>query len=221
MKTTKLLVLVCIVTLQIFILITSATAVNVPTTEVKSTIEAILDTLRDKNLSRPAKKEDRRNKIRTLIKERFDFDEMAQRALATHWEKRTPAEKKEFTSIFSELLEASYIGKIEAYTDEKITYDKELVRDDGKFGAVNTTIVTKNVNIPIDYKVMLKGNKWLVYDVSIEGVSLISTYRTQYNKIIVKESYTKLVEKMKSKLDEVNDLSGKEPSSKKEKPASS
>lgn len=213
----KTRIFISIITCYILILFLSAiaTPLSTPTAAIKSTIDPILDTLKDKNLSIPAKKEARRNKIRSLIRDCFDFEEMAKRSLARHWEKRTPGEKKEFVSIFSDLLIDSYIGKIEAYTDEKITYDKEVVKEDGKYGMVKTTIVTKNVNIPVDYRVMLTDGKWWVYDVVIEEVSFISTYREQYNKIIMKDSYEKLIERMKNKLDEVNALLEKEPSSKK------
>ncbi|HDK41322.1 MAG TPA: ABC transporter substrate-binding protein, partial [Nitrospirae bacterium] len=88
----------------------------------------------------------------------------------------------------------------------KITYDKEVVRKGGKYAVVSTMIVTENVDIPIDYKVMLKTDKWWVYDIVIEGVSFVSTYRNQYNKIIMKQSYAKLIQKMKSKLEEVRSL---------------
>jgi phospholipid transport system substrate-binding protein len=177
-------------------------SLTTPTVAIKTTIDTILDTLKDKNLSLSSNKEKRRNKIRALIRDRFDFEEMAKRSLATHWNQRTPKEKEEFVSIFSELLEASYIGKIESYTNEKITYDKETTKEDNKYAAVNTSIVTPNVTIPIEYKVILKNNKWWIYDVVIEGVSFISTYRGQYNKIITGESYAKLVKKMKDKLNE-------------------
>jgi phospholipid transport system substrate-binding protein len=177
-------------------------SLTTPTISIKTTIDAILDTLKDKNLSLPSNKEKRRNKIRTLIRDRFDFEEMAKRSLATHWNQRTPKEKEEFVSIFSELLEASYMSKIESYTNEKITYDKETTIEDNRYAAVDTSIITPNVTIPIEYKVILKNNKWWVYDVVIEGVSFISTYRSQYNRIITGESYAKLIGKMRDKLNE-------------------
>lgn len=214
MKIKKTPIFIYIITFHILILFMIATATSAPTETIKSTIDSILNILKDKNLSLPTNKKERRNKIGALIREHFDFEEMAKRALARHWGKRTHEEKKKFIPIFSELLVASYTGKIEAYTDEKITYDKEVIKGNGKYGIVNTTIVTKNVNIPIDYKVMIKGSKWWVYDVLIEGVSLISTYRSQYNKIILRESYAKLIQKMKNKLNEVNALLEKGPSSK-------
>jgi phospholipid transport system substrate-binding protein len=175
---------------------------HTPIDAVRATVEAVLHTMRDKSLAAPEMRQKRREKIKALISERFDFTEMAKRSLARHWKKRTPEERKEFVRIFSELLQSSYIDKIEAYTNEKVTYDSEKIRKKGKYGIVHTTVVTKDVNIPIDYKLIYKNGKWLVYDVVIEGVSFISTYRSQYNKVIVRESYTKLVEKMKQKLEQ-------------------
>jgi phospholipid transport system substrate-binding protein len=183
-----------------------AVAASAPAAAIQLTVDSVLEVLRDKDLSHPDKKQERRKKIRIVIRDRFDYEEMAKRSLARHWQKRTPEEKKEFIAIYSDLLESSYIGKIETYTDERVTYDKEVVKGKGKYGIVNTTIITKSVDIPIDYKVIHKNGKWWVYDVVIEGVSFISTYRSQYNKIIVKESYAKLIKRMKSKLDDLNAL---------------
>lgn len=206
---TGIIAVVCVVSLSAAI-----ASANTPLAAVRSTVDAVIDTLKNKNLSQPGKKQERRAKIKELIRDRFDFTEMSQRSLARHWEPRTPGEKKEFVELFSELLQSSYISKIEAYTDEKITYDKETLKGDGKYGVVETTIITKNVNIPIEYKLIRKGDKWWVYDVMIEGVSFISTYREQYNKVIVRESYAGLLKKMKSKLEEINALEGKEPAGK-------
>lgn len=181
-------------------------AADTSTEAIKSTVDSVLEVLKDEKLSLPEKKRERRSKISTVIRDRFDFEEMAKRSLARHWNKRTPEEKKEFTKIFSDLLESSYISKIEDYTDEEVTYDREMTKGKGKYGLVSTTIKTKEVDIPIDYKVILKHGKWWVYDVVIEGVSFISTYRSQYNKIIVRESYAKLIQRMKSKLKESDSL---------------
>ena len=179
---------------------------STPIDSVKATIDKVIETLKDTQLSAPERKQERRVKISALIRERFDFTEMARRSLARHWKDRSVEEKKEFVAIFSDLLELSYIGKIEGYTDEKVSYDKEVLKGDGKYGVVDTTIVTKDVNIPISYKVKRKNNEWWIYDVVVEGVSFISTYRSQYNKVITRESYAQLIDKMKTKLNEVNAL---------------
>jgi phospholipid transport system substrate-binding protein len=175
-----------------------------PIVAMQSTIDSVLEIMRDKSLSVPDKKEERRARISAQLRERFHFKEMSKRSLAKHWKKRTPEEKAEFVKIFSDLLEASYISKIEAYTDEKITYDKETIKSKGKYSVVKTTIVTKTVEIPIDYKLITKKEKWWVYDVIIEGVSFVSTYRSQYNRIIKKESFAALIDSMKNKLKELN-----------------
>lgn len=203
MRTGKIVSLAMIIVCCLSLL-SAAASPDTPKESIRVTVEAVLDVLRDKKMSAPDKKKERRETIRKLIKDRFDFREMSMRSLATHWKERTPAETKEFVEIFSDLLVASYIRKIEAYTDEKVVYGKEVLKGNGRYGVVSTTIISKEVDIPIDYKVILKDGKWWVYDVVIEGVSFISTYNTQYNEIIIKESYAGLIKKMKDKLDSVN-----------------
>jgi phospholipid transport system substrate-binding protein len=200
MKVRKSLLHIIIAICSLILFATEADA-NTPTQAVEYMVDSVLEVLKNKELSLPEKKKERRSRIRALIRNRFDFEEMAKRSLARHWKKRTSEEKKEFVALFSDLLEASYIGRIELYTDEKVSYDKEVIKRKGKYAIVSTSIITKKVDIPIDYKIILKNGKWWVYDVLIEGVSFISTYRSQYNKIIIKESYAKLIQRMKNKLE--------------------
>ncbi|MBM4140890.1 MAG: ABC transporter substrate-binding protein [Nitrospira sp.] len=174
---------------------------GVPTDQMKQTIDKVLDILNNKELKKPGKVKERRAAIRKAVGERFDFEEMAKRSLALFWKQRTPEEKKEFVSLYSDLLERSYIKKIENYSDEKIIYTDENV-DDG-YAIVKTKIITKrNVDIPIEYRLLKKNNKWEVYDVVIEGVSLVNNYRTQFSKIIRTSSYEGLVKRMKYKQEE-------------------
>ena len=203
MRTDKLFLIVFIVLFSLNPMTLRAES-NSPMGAIRLTVDSVLDVLKDKTLAAPDKKEARRSRLRSLIRERFDFKEMSKRTLARHWRERTPEEMEEFVRIFSDLLIDSYIGKIEAYTDEKVMYDKEEIKGKGKYGVVDTKIISKDVDIPIEYKVILKGDKWWVYDVIVEGVSFISTYRSQYDKVIVGDSYAKLLEKMKKKLDEIN-----------------
>jgi phospholipid transport system substrate-binding protein len=131
----------------------------------------------------------------------FDFQETAKRSLARHWQPRTPAEQAEFVRLFADLLERSYISKIELYGGEKIAYLGDTI--DGDQAIVRTRIVTKSgTEVPVDYRMLKRGDRWLVYDVIIEGVSLVANYRTQFNKIIQTSSYAELVKKMKVKQDE-------------------
>ena len=121
------------------------------------------------------------------------------RALATHWGQRTPEEKKEFVHLFSDLLERTYLGKVEDYSGEKVRYEGETI--DGDYSVVKVKIVTKkNKDIPVHYRLRKEGNNWLVYDISIEGVSLINNYRTQFNSIITQSSYENLVKLVKEKI---------------------
>jgi len=139
--------------------------------------------------------------VRRIANDIFDFSETAKRSLARHWQSRTPAEREEFVQLFGDLLERSYISKIELYGGEKIGYIGESM--DGDLATVRTRIVTRHgTEIPIDYKMHTLGSRWLVYDVSIEGVSLIANYRTQFNKIIQTQSYAELVKRMKTKQEE-------------------
>ncbi len=169
-----------------------------PKDSVRESTNKVIAVLNNPDLKGPAKESERRKKIREAVMERFDFGEMAKRSLGIYWKDRSAAEKKEFTGLFSDLLERSYINRIEGYTDEKISYDNESI--DGDYAVVKTRLRTKRgEEIPIDYKLMNESGKWMVYDLVIENVSLVNNYRVQFNKVIRSTSYTELVKKMKNK----------------------
>ena len=169
---------------------------GVPTDQLKGSIERVLKTV--DTLKGDAKAAERRVAVRKIANEIFDFPELAKRSLGRHWQGRTDKEREEFVALFSVLLERSYVSKIELYGGEKIVYATERV--DGDQAVVGTKIVTKNgTEAPIDYRLNRRGERWLVYDVSIEGVSLVSNYRTQFNKIIQTSSYDELVRRLKAK----------------------
>ena len=168
---------------------------------MKQTIDKVIDILKNKELKAPEKAAERLSELRAVIGARFDYEEMAQRSLAFFWKKRTPEEKKEFVSLFTDLLERSYTNRIESYTDEKILYTYQKI--EGDHASVKTEIITKrNVEVPIEYRLLKENGDWKVYDVVIEGVSLINNYRNQFNKIIRQGSYQELVQKMKNKREE-------------------
>jgi len=172
-----------------------------PTDQLKAQIERTVKILEDPELKKPGKQRDRRAAVRQVANDIFDFSETAKRSLARHWAARSQAEREEFVQLFGDLLERSYISKIELYGGEKIRFVGETIEPDGAI--VRTRLVTRqDTEIPIDYRMHARGDKWLVYDVLIEGVSLISNYRTQFNKIITTSSYQELVKKMKSKQEE-------------------
>ena len=143
----------------------------------------------------------RRAQIRTIADEMFDFDEVARRALSVHWAARTPAERTEFVGLFTDLLERAYIGKIESYAGEKIVYPAEKV--DGDFAVVRSRIVPKRradaraQETSLEYRLLKKDGRWKVYDVVIDGVSFVSTYRSQFDRIIKASSYSALADRMR------------------------
>ncbi len=171
-----------------------------PTAQVKATIDKVLDILRDPVLQAPDKERERLRQLKEVIFARFEFPEMAKRSLGMHWRDRTPQEREEFVDLFADLLEKSYHKKLESYTDQEILYTEEQV-ENNKFGVVTTQIVSQkeNLDIPVDYKLMRRDGQWKVYDVVIEGVSLVSNYRSQFNRIIQTSSYAELVRKMRVK----------------------
>jgi phospholipid transport system substrate-binding protein len=178
----------------------SATA-GAPSDQLKMQIDRVLKTLDDPDLKKEGKARDRRVAVRKIANDIFDFGETARRSLGRHWQPRTPAERDEFVQLFSDLLERSYISRVELYGGEKIQYLGDAT--EGDQAKVQTKLLTKSGSeIPIEYRMHRKGDRWLVYDVIIEGVSLVANYRTQFNKIIQTSSYQELVRKMKTKQEE-------------------
>jgi phospholipid transport system substrate-binding protein len=175
----------------------TAHAASTPTDDVRTSVEAMLEILKNEQLD----KEGKRSQMSAVINKRFDFRAMSQRTLATNWKKVTAEEKQQFVALFSQLIENSYVGKIEAYTNEKVEYPGEKVK--GRKAVVETLIITSSADVPVNYKVYQKGDQWLVYDVIIEGVSLISNYRSSYQEIMKKEGFDGLLAKMQAKIDEL------------------
>ncbi len=168
-----------------------------PKAQVENTVNAVLETLKDDSLDRDSK----RDKIRILIKARFDFDTMSQRTLATYWKKATDEERERYIDLFSKLLEWTYIGRIEAYTNETVKFTGEKIKNNRAM--VDTFIVTASTEIPIDYKMLKNGDQWLVYDVIIEQVSLVRNYRSSYRSIVKKEGMSGLLDKMEKKVQQL------------------
>lgn len=170
-----------------------------PTEEIKETTDKIIAILADPALKGPGKKSGRDMLIRKAVDERFDWAEMSRRTLARHWAKRNDKEKRLFTDLFGKLLEQTYMDRVGGYSGEKVLYEGEKV--DGKYGIVKVKIVTKKeTEIPVMYRVKKKGGEWLVYDISVQGVSLINNYRKQFNSIILRSSFKDLIKKLEAKV---------------------
>ena len=172
-----------------------------PTDQLRGAVDQVLSVLSDPALKKEAKTLERRRAIRAVANQIFDFTEISRRSLALHWQARTAAEREEFTRLFADLLEHSYISKIENYSGEKIQYVGETL--DGDRAVVRTLIVTKQgTAIPVDYRMFPQGDRWRAYDVMLEGISLVANYRAQFNSIIQRSGYPELVAKLRVKYDE-------------------
>jgi phospholipid transport system substrate-binding protein len=170
------------------------------TDEVKKTVDEVVRIVSDKEMKKNDQK--RRHALKKSISTIFDYNEMAKRSLGKHWNQRSAAEKKQFAELFASLLENSYASKIESYNNEKIVYLKETM-DNDHAEVKSKVVTTKRDEFTLDYRMLNQNGKWMVYDVVIEGVSLVSNYRTQFNKIITANGYPELVKKLQTKTDEL------------------
>jgi phospholipid transport system substrate-binding protein len=177
---------------------TAATSIaGAPTDQIKATVDKAVVLLKETR-HKPEATKDRREQIKQILFTRFDFSEMARRALGSHWRRRSANEQEEFVQLFTELLERQYADTIESYTDEKIVYVGE--RTDGSFAEVNSKIFTiKGQEFSINYKAQLVGQDWRVYDVIAEDISMINNFRSQFNRVISGSSYEELVRRLKEK----------------------
>jgi len=191
--------------LVLMVLLSSAAWAGPATDCLKGTLDQIIEVLKDPSLKAPDKKNERRNILLKLIKERFDEAAFARRALGVHWKKRTKEEKQEFVEIFSDLLERTYLKKIDDYlakagnfSEKNILYLNETVK--GRYVVVETKVITnKDTKIPILYLFKNKQGNWLAVDIAIEGVSLVKNYRAQFKEILSRSSFKELIAKLKSK----------------------
>jgi phospholipid transport system substrate-binding protein len=168
-----------------------------PLDKVRQTVDNVLTIVDNKTLQ-PQK---RRTHIRQAVLQRFGFEEMAQRSMGPHWRTLTPQQRQEFVELFTDLLERSYINRIANYKagPQGVRYPKE--DSTGDQATVYTEITTERGEpVNVDYRLLHKDGDWKVYDIVIEGVSLVNNYRTQFNTIILKDSYAGLVKQMRTKL---------------------
>jgi phospholipid transport system substrate-binding protein len=141
---------------------------------------------------------DRRAEIRRVALELLDFTEVARRALPRHWAARSPEEQAEFVGLLTDLLERSYVNRIEAYAGERIVYTGQAV--DGTYATVRSKVITqRRGETGLDYRLHLRDGRWRVYDVLIDGASFVSTFRLQFDRVIQAESYGALVERLRKR----------------------
>jgi phospholipid transport system substrate-binding protein len=172
-----------------------------PTTEateaVQSTIANVMRVLDDEKLKNPEQTEERRHEIEEIIRQRVDYEEMAKRALGTQWSSLSHYERHEFVDLFVQLLRDAFAGRISEHSDEQVHFLDEHRED--SFAEVKTQLKGRKIDTHIDFRLMHRSGDWRVYDVVIDGASIVSNYRSQFTSIIRDVSYGGLVKKMRQK----------------------
>jgi phospholipid transport system substrate-binding protein len=191
----------------IVLLLAQTAAAGAPTDQTRTTVDKVLGILNNAELRAEGKKKERREQLRAAISPRFDFSEMARRSLATHWSRRTAQEREHFVKVFTDLLENSYLDKLESYNGEKIAYLRET--QDNDRAEVFTKVVTKKGDeFSINYALHPINGEWKVYDVVIENISLVNNYRSQFNRVLAKASFDELLRRLRERSPEFKPVKG-------------
>src|SRR5712664_4151907 len=170
---------------------------GLPTDQLRDGVDRVVKILKDPELRGDKRTDERRAAINKAADEIFDFAETARRSLGQHWAPRTPAEREEFVRLFTELVQRTYLSKVDQYNSE-MTFQKDVV--DGSQAVVQTTLLLgKGGQMSLDYRMHHPRDRWQVYDLSIDGISLVASYRSQFNKIVRTDSYEGLVARLKSR----------------------
>lgn len=172
-----------------------------PTEAMKTTIDEVLRIVRDQDLKRKDKVDERRHLLEKVVEARFDYAEMSRRALGAPWNQLTDQQKQEFVDLFRTLLTNSYADKIETYSGEGVQYLNE--RTEKEYAEVRTKVLSGKTEIPLDYRLINKAENWRVYDVVVDNISLVNNYRGQFTKILRASSYSDLVDQLRKKSDKL------------------
>lgn len=170
-----------------------------PLDTVKGHVDKVINVLDDPSLKGETGKQARKVKIRFISEKMFDFNELSKRTLGQNWSRLNGEQQKEFMELYRSLLEDLYADRILSYKNEKIVFSKENALSE-KTAEVQTTVVTKKADVPINYRVIQKQGEWRVYDVVIEGVSLINNYRTQFREILANKPPDALIDTLRKKV---------------------
>jgi phospholipid transport system substrate-binding protein len=169
---------------------------------MRTTISQALGVLQDQELKKPERTDERVTRLKQIADVRFDYGEMAKRSLGSQWDKLDERKRQEFVDLFTEFLTATYVEKMHSYSDEEVTFLKE--RLDGNYAEVKSIMVGKKTEIPMDYRLVMKGGDWKVYDVAIDGISLAQNYRRQFAAILRSSSYEQFVQMLREKIAQFN-----------------
>lgn len=197
-----LLPLFCVILLQ-----SPAQAASQPRMELEKTINAVLSELQKPELKNPASRDAVLQRVEGIIRGLFSFQELSMRTVGPEWKNFSPDQKNRFTTAFETLLRETYLEKLDGYNGELVNYTGEL--DLGKNRVeIQTTVNIKNKPVPVNYRMIQRG-KWVVYDVVIEGVSMVANYRSQFQNVIARDGAEKLIELVRVKADEAKALNRK------------
>jgi phospholipid transport system substrate-binding protein len=169
-----------------------------PTDRARQYTDEVLKVLDDPGL----KPEERRAAVKKIAVEIFDVSETARRALGRHWQSRTPAEREEFVRLFADLLGQTYLPKISFYEGERVQYVAESI--DGDYAVVRARVLRRPGDIPVEARMLRRGDRWYIYDVVVEGISLVNNYRSQFDKIIQTASFPELIQRLRARVDSLD-----------------
>jgi phospholipid transport system substrate-binding protein len=188
----------CILTFILFPSFLTRAHAGAPLELVRTGVDRAIQILKDPKLSSNDKKKERMDRLREALDGIFDYEEMAKRALGTHWRQRTPAEQQEFVKLFRKFLESVYSDKIGLYGGQKVRFGREVIDND--FAQVETTIIQpKGDEITVVYKLRQANGQWKVYDAVVDNISIINNYRSQFDRVIARNSYEELVKRLREK----------------------
>ncbi len=179
-------------------MLSPSTARAVTATEaVKTSIDQVVGVLEDKELKKPDRAVERRQRLQKIFNDRFSYEEMSKRSLGAQWNSLNEAQRQEFVDLFRQLLARTYTGTIEGYSGERFQYLNE--HKEGDYAEVRTKLISRKGEIPINYRLLSDSGNWQVYDIVVDGISMVSNYRAQFTKIIRASSYDDLVKKLQNK----------------------
>ena len=174
------------------VVVVSSAWAGAPTEQVRQYTDQVVKILENPEL----RSADKRAAVRKVAGEVFDVNETARRALGTHWQGRSGPERDEFVHLFADLLERTYISKVDLFGGERLRYTAETI--DGDFAIVRAKVITKKgTEIPVEARMLKKSDHWLIYDIAIENISLVGNYRTQFDRVIRTSSFQELVRRLR------------------------
>lgn len=167
-------------------------------------VDSVMGILSDQQLKAPERAPERRQFVKQAVNRLLDYEEMGKRTLGAQWQNLTTADQEEFVDVFQQFLSNSYESRFEDYSDEQVQYVGE--RQKGDFAEVRTVLKSNKVQVPLDFRLLWKSGQWWVYDLVIDGISLVKNFRSQFARIIQTSSYAGLRERLQTKTDLINDV---------------